>query len=205
MASKTGFTFRNLFSPAKPKSAEKDFAYVPATAPNTTQKIPERRASPREYPAKGTRILIVDDSKTVQLVLRKMFVQASFEVLQAFDGRSGVAMAKEYRPHLIMMDVVMPNLTGFQATREIRKDLEIGKTPIIIMSGSKQATEQFWANKIGANEYMMKPFSRGDLFAVIEKQLNSGVEVGQDKHSNSSGEYIQPDDSYEYQQWLNAK
>ena len=204
MASKSGFNLRNLFSPARAKNAEKEIAYVPATSEVASRSIAEPRTNPRQLPAKDTLILIVEDSKTVQLVLKKMFTEAGYQVLQAYEGTRGVAMAKQYRPNLIMMDVVMPGMTGFQATREIRKDPDIGKMPIVIMSGSKQATEQFWANKIGANEYMMKPFSRVDLFAVVEQQLRSDAEIGRQARREISGEYIQPDDSYEYQKWLDA-
>ena len=200
MTSKSSFNFRKLFSRRNESIEEKFNADVPASAEVTARKIPERRKIARNYPANGTKILIVEDSKTVQVVLRKIFSQAGFEVLQAFDGESGVAMAKEHLPSLIMMDVVMPGMTGFQATRKIRKDASISTTPIVIMSGNKQATEQFWATKIGANAYMTKPFSRADLFAVLEQHMKQDAAISSNEN-DGSGEYIQPDDAYEYQKW----
>lgn len=203
MTSKSSFNFRRLFSRKNENNQEKTDTNIAISTGPAGGKIPERRQSARLYPAKGTQILIVEDSKTVQVVLRKIFSQAGFEVLQAFDGESGVAMTKKHFPSLIMMDVVMPGLTGFQATREIRKDPLVSLTPIVIMSGNKQATEQFWATKIGANAYMTKPFSRADLFAVLEQHMSQENAVSRNAN-DGSGEYIQPDDAYEYQKWLDV-
>jgi twitching motility two-component system response regulator PilH len=201
-SNKSSFNFRTLFSKRKEGSKENVNSDVPELTDVARSKISERRATVRQYPAKGTKILIVEDSKTVQAVLSKIFTQAGFDVLQAYDGASGVALAKEHLPSLIMMDVVMPGLTGFQATRAIRKHVETADTPIIIMSGNKQATEQFWAKKIGANAYMNKPFSRTDLFAVLDQHMQQpSLAISE---NNSSGEYIQPDDAYEYQKWLDV-
>ena len=200
-SNKSSFNFRTLFSKRKENSKVNVNSNEPELNPVTSQEKVDRRRSVRQYPAKGTKILIVEDSKTVQAVLSKIFIQAGFDVLQAYDGASGVTQAKEHRPSLIMMDVVMPGMTGFQATRAIRKNDETAETPIIIMSGNKQATEQFWAKKIGANAYMNKPFSRADLFAVLEQHMhqNSSLPIAE---SDGSTEYIQPDEAYEYQKWF---
>lgn len=203
MTSKSSFNFRKLFSKkneSSESSNQKTYADVPVSDEVATRKIPERRNSARNYPAIGTKILIVEDSKTVQVVLSKIFSQAGFEVLQAYDGETGVALAKQHLPSLIMMDVVMPGMTGFQATRVIRKDPVTATTPIVIMSGNKQATEQFWATKIGANDYMTKPFSRADLFVVLEQHMKQEEAIASSVN-DGSGEYIQPDDAYEYQKW----
>lgn len=128
---------------------------------------------------RGARILIVDDSRTVHVVIGKVLRQQGYECFSAYDGQGGIDMARECRPALIIMDVVMPGLNGFQAVRLLRRDSDsrLAHTPVIIMSGNEQATEQFWSMKIGANDFMIKPFSNEELFARIEKCLDPEAEV----------------------------
>lgn len=128
----------------------------------------------------GARILIVDDSKTVHVVVGRVLRQQGYECFSAFDGQSGIETARECRPALIIMDVVMPGLNGFQAVRLLRRDEDsrLARTPVIIMSGNAQATEQFWSMKIGANDFMIKPFSNEELFARIEKCLAPATQEG---------------------------
>jgi twitching motility two-component system response regulator PilH len=127
----------------------------------------------RLKPNPGTTILVVDDSKTIQVVLTRLLGRHGYETLSAYDGDSAVELARQHRPALVLMDVVMPGLNGFQATREIRKDGDpaIASTPVIIMSGNAQPTEEFWSVKIKANGFMSKPFSDDELFSRIEKLL----------------------------------
>lgn len=129
--------------------------------------------SERLKPNPGTTVLVVDDSKTIQVVLTRLLARHGYETLSAYDGDSAVALAREHKPALVLMDVVMPGLNGFQATREIRRDSnpEVANMPVIIMSGNAQPTEEFWSVKIKANGFMSKPFSDDDLFSRIEKLL----------------------------------
>ena len=103
---------------------------------------------------KRTLILVIDDSKTVQKVLKNILTGAGYDVIQAFDGESGIALAQQYQPALIIMDVVMPGISGFQATRMIRKEPEIANILIMMISGDKQAGDQFWLSYIGADLYL---------------------------------------------------
>lgn len=130
-------------------------------------------SSGRLKPNPGTSILIVDDSKTTQVVLARMLGQQGYETLAAYDGESGLELARSKRPALILMDVVMPGITGFQATRQLRRDpnAAVAHIPVIIMSGNEQATEQFFSVKIGANDFMTKPFTADGVFRRIEKIL----------------------------------
>jgi twitching motility two-component system response regulator PilH len=100
-----------------------------------------------------------------------MLWEAGYQVVEAANGREGIEMALEHNPDLIFMDVVMPGINGFQATRMLRKKSETQDIPIIIISGNKQAVEQFWAGKIGASDYMEKPFDRGEFFQRMERVL----------------------------------
>ncbi len=71
------------------------------------------------------------------------------------------------------MDVVMPGITGFQATRRLHRQASTKDIPIIIMSGNEQAIEEFWVIRIGARDFMAKPFNRGEVYRRIEKILHS--------------------------------
>ena len=117
-------------------------------------------------------ILIVDDSRTVVAAFTKVLTQAGFKTISAVNGTEGVAKAKLEQPDLILMDVVMPGLNGFQATRQIRKAEETSHIPIIIVSGEQQATEQFWGKRVGANAFLTKPVDRGQFFGTIFETLN---------------------------------
>ncbi len=130
--------------------------------------IKERRRNFRTAPKDGAVVLVVDDSKTIRFALKKMLSQGGYEVLEAENGREAIEIAREYDPVLIIMDIVMPELNGFQATRRMRKIDETRNIPIVIMSGNKEATEKFWINRIGANDFMGKPFSRRDVFKRLE-------------------------------------
>ena len=116
-------------------------------------------------------VLVVDDSKTFQSMIRRMLQQEGFRVLQALDGEEGVYMAHYSKPDLVIMDVVMPGINGFQATRQLQKDPETKHIPIIIVSGNPQATEQFWVLKMGAVDFMSKPFSRKELLGKLNEHL----------------------------------
>ena len=131
----------------------------------------ERRRNKRTIPERGSKVLVVDDSRTVRNFLQKMLRQGGFDTLEAADGQTGVTLALTHQPDLIIMDVVMPGMNGFQATRKLRRAPETRGIPIIIMSGNQEAIDNFWATKIGANDFMMKPFNRKEIFRRLEKVL----------------------------------
>lgn len=130
-----------------------------------------KRKNKRTVPDAGTTILVVDDSKTIRTVLGKMLHESGYNVLEAEDGESAIELAHRHLPHLILMDVVMPGINGFQATRRLAKEPETAHIPIIIMSGNEEAIEQFWLVKIGARDFMAKPFNRFEVFRRVERIL----------------------------------
>jgi len=136
--------------------------------------ITERRNKPRQAHSPLS-ILVVDDSVTVVYALKNILEQDGYQVLEAGNGEEAIMVAETYQPDLILMDVLMPGMDGFQATRYIRKLPEVMDTPIIIISGSEQKTEEFWLRKLGANDFLAKPVLRGQLFPAIEKHLYSQV------------------------------
>lgn len=135
--------------------------------------VAETTPAERRKPNPGTTVLVVDDSKTIQTVLGKMLSHYGYETLSAFDGDSAVELAREHKPALILMDVVMPGQNGFQATRAIRKDSDpqVANLPVIMMSGNAQPTEEFWSVKIKANGFVAKPFSDEELLDRIEQLI----------------------------------
>lgn len=134
----------------------------------------ERRTAPRLNAQQGTRVLVIDDSATIVAVLGKMLRQAGYEVLKAGDAESGIEIARTERPDLIFLDIVLPGMNGFAALRQLRRDPGTQKTPIIMISGNMQATEQYYAQRIGADDFMKKPFGRGEVFTRLQKLIESG-------------------------------
>ena len=131
----------------------------------------DRRFKNRPRVKRGTQILIIDDSTTVVTMLRRMLEQNGYEPLEAFDAESGIQIAKEQLPRLIFLDIVLPGMNGFAALRALRREALTAEIPIIMMSGNEQATEHFWAQKIGADDFMKKPFSRPEVFARVDRLL----------------------------------
>ena len=134
----------------------------------------ERRRNPRLSARQGMRVLVIDDSPTIVAVLNKMLRQNGYDVLKAVDGESGVEIARNEKPDLIFLDIVLPGINGFAALRMLRRDPVTQKTPVIMISGNMQATEQFYAQRIGADDFMKKPFGRGEVFTRIQRLVESG-------------------------------
>ncbi len=120
---------------------------------------------------KSARILVVDDSSTVVVMLKRILEQSGYRTLEAYDAESGLEIARTELPDLVFLDIVLPNMNGFAALRLLRKDPRTRSIPIIMMSGNEQATEQFYAQKIGADDFMKKPFSRPEVLARVERVL----------------------------------
>lgn len=144
-------------------------------APQTEGGIVERRKRARVDAREGTRVLIVDDSRTIVTALRKFLRSAGYETLEAMDAEMGLAMMREHRPELVFLDIVLPGMNGFAALRAIRRDPDLRDTPVIMMSGNEQAVEQFFGTRIGADDFMKKPFSRYEIFFRIERLLDSNL------------------------------
>ncbi len=113
------------------------------------------------------RILLVDDSATERHIIGEILTNAGFEVFLAEDGEKGVAQAKALKPDLIVMDVVMPGLNGFQATRAITKDPETAHIPVIICTTKDQETDKVWGMRQGAKDYVVKPVDGAELLSKI--------------------------------------
>ena len=113
------------------------------------------------------KILIVDDSPTERHVLNEMLTKAGFDVIASDNGEDAIRKARHDRPDVILMDVVMPGLNGFQATRVITRDPETRTIPVIICTSKGQETDKIWGMRQGARGYVVKPINRDELLAKI--------------------------------------
>ena len=117
------------------------------------------------------RILVVDDSPTEVYKLVTMLEKNGHEALQADNGADGVALAKKELPDVILMDIVMPGLNGFQATRQLAKDAATGHIPIIIVTTKDQETDKIWGKRQGARGYLTKPVGEAVLMQALAEVL----------------------------------
>ena len=120
------------------------------------------------------RILIVDDSPSQLMGIRRIVEKLGHDALTAEDGAAGVEAAKRELPDLILMDVVMPNLNGFQATRSITREPTTKHIPVILVTTKDQDTDRVWGMRQGAKAYITKPFSESELSELITQYLGSG-------------------------------
>ena len=116
-------------------------------------------------------ILIIDDSPTELHLFQKMLEKSGFETLVADSGEEGLRKAKSSRPDCILMDVVMPGLNGFQATRELSSDPETSTIPVIIVTRKDQQVDRVWGMRQGARDYITKPVKEGALMSLINEAL----------------------------------
>lgn len=113
------------------------------------------------------KILIVDDSPTERQYLNEILVKGGFDVVTSDSGEDALAKAKMLKPDLILMDVVMPGMNGFQATRAITRDAETKNIPVLICTTKSQETDKIWGLRQGAADYMVKPVQPDELLAKI--------------------------------------
>lgn len=115
------------------------------------------------------KVLIVDDSPTETYKLTTILEKNGHTVITAGNGEEGVATAKAEIPDLVLMDIVMPGLNGFQATRQLSKASETSHIPVIIVTTKDQETDRVWGMRQGAKAYLTKPIDEKDLLSTISK------------------------------------
>jgi twitching motility two-component system response regulator PilH len=114
------------------------------------------------------KVLVVDDSPTERFFLTDLLRKQGYDVLTAENGEQGVATAKAEQPDLILMDVVMPGLNGFQATRQLSKSPDTQAIPVIMCTTKGQETDRVWGMRQGASDYIVKPVVADELLAKIK-------------------------------------
>lgn len=113
------------------------------------------------------RILIIEDSPTDVRVFTTLLEKHGHQVLAAASAEDGIALAKQEKPDLILMDVILPGMNGFQATRALTRDSETAHIPIIIVSTKGMETDRVWGLRQGARDYIVKPPGERDLLDRI--------------------------------------
>ena len=113
------------------------------------------------------KILVVDDSPTERHVLVELLTRKGYQVLTAESGEEGIEKAKSEQPDLVLMDVVMPGLNGYQATRTLTRDDATKHIPVIVCTSKSQETDKIWGLRQGAQDYMVKPINPEELLAKI--------------------------------------
>ena len=113
------------------------------------------------------RVLVVDDSATERHIIGEALSKKGYEVTFAENGEAGVTQTKISKPDLVIMDVVMPGMNGFQATRAITKDPETEHIPVLICTTKDQETDKIWGLRQGARDYVVKPIDPAELLSKI--------------------------------------
>lgn len=131
----------------------------------------------------GLSVLIVDDSRTQLYALQKILNAEGVKTYTAENGRQGILMARHVKPDLILMDIVMPEINGFQATRYLSKQQDTAHIPIVIISGSEEQSDKVWAIKLGARDYIQKP---ADSMQLLQKVSRWTAEVGVGRQASES-------------------
>ncbi len=118
-----------------------------------------------------TQIMIVDDSPTDTYLLQAMLERNGYQTLTAVNGNEGVEVARLIKPDLILMDVVMPEMNGFQALRLLVSDPETALIPVILVTRKDQKVDRAWGMRQGARNYVTKPVNEGVLLSTISEAL----------------------------------
>jgi len=118
------------------------------------------------------KILVVDDSPTEVHVLQTMLEKHGHEVMVANSGEEGIEAARQNHPDMVLMDVVMPGMNGFQATRQLSRLPETASIPVIIVTTKDQETDKVWAMRQGAKDYIVKPVQEKALIEHVNMALS---------------------------------
>jgi twitching motility two-component system response regulator PilH len=113
------------------------------------------------------KILVVDDSPTERHVMVELLTKNGYQVVTAESGEEGVIKAKAEMPDLVIMDVVMPGLNGYQATRTLTRDEDTKNIPVLMCTSKGQETDKIWGLRQGAQDYLVKPVNPEELLAKI--------------------------------------
>jgi two-component system, cell cycle response regulator DivK len=117
------------------------------------------------------RILVVEDQEDNRRIVRDLLTSIGYELIEAHDGEAGVRLAKEHRPDLILMDIQLPRLDGYEATRQIKSDPALRHIPVVVVTSYALSGDDKKAAAAGADAYVAKPFSPRQLLAKIQQFL----------------------------------
>ena len=117
------------------------------------------------------RVMIVEDNELNTKLFHDLLEARGYDILQTRDGMEALKMARSEKPDLILMDVVMPKVNGFQATRKLSRDERTKHIPIIIVTSKDQKTDIMWGKRQGAQDYLIKPADEKQLLSTVSRLL----------------------------------
>jgi two-component system cell cycle response regulator DivK len=118
------------------------------------------------------RILVVEDQPDNRQIIRDLLTSAGYQLIEAEDGEAGVRLAREHRPDLILMDIQLPVLDGYEATRRIKADPELRSIPVVVVTSYALSGDDEKARAAGCDAYVAKPFSPRQLLATVRSFLS---------------------------------
>lgn len=120
----------------------------------------------------GHKILVIDDSKVIRMRVRDMLPEGDFEVLEAKDGLEGLNLIRQERPNLIMLDFLLPRLSGWEVFQELQQEEELKTIPLVIMSGRKEEVTDKLTEPFEFFEFIEKPFEKHQLQGAIKNAIS---------------------------------
>jgi DNA-binding response OmpR family regulator len=122
---------------------------------------------------KKARILIVEDERSILETMRFALEQAGYECLLAHDGPQGITLARVEMPDLILLDIMLPKLNGYQVCRLLKQDRRFSRIPVIMVTARTQDRDYVQGKECGADDYLTKPFEFPELLQVVERHLSA--------------------------------
>jgi CheY-like chemotaxis protein len=130
-----------------------------------------RRGSPDERSSRSARVLIVDDEAAIRLICRVNLQDGGFEIVEAADGETGLALARSEPPDLILLDIMLPGLDGWSVAEELAADPKTADIPIVFLSARSDESDQVRGYEAGGVGYIRKPFDPAELAATVSTTL----------------------------------
>ena len=119
-------------------------------------------------------VLVIEDEANILLSLRFVLEQAGYEVRTAASGREGLAELQRQRPDLLILDLMLPDVSGYELCQQVRADQELADIPVLVLTARAQQTERLKGIEVGATEYVTKPFRVSDLLGRVARLVEAG-------------------------------
>ena len=116
-------------------------------------------------------IMVVDDERDLVETIKLKLSAEGYDVIEAYDGQEALEKMRQKRPDLVLLDIMMPQLNGYQVCREIKKDAKLKQIPVLMLTAKVQESDKFWGLETGADDYITKPFEFETLMDSIKKYV----------------------------------